>query len=209
MQVGAQATRPPPLATPIERQQNVQRRSGLELDQAQNVIGQATAGPDAEQPRKLSPPTEVETANAVENRAVKSGNEQPLSDSERLVLAKEIESLSRRDKEVRTHEQIHASLAGAYGGPPQFQFQKGPDGVLYAISGHVAIDASPVQGDPKATIDKAQTIKRAALGPSDPSSADRVVAAKASAMQAKASNELSKLVALENQTGANGFSSIA
>lgn len=110
----------------------------------------------------------------------------------KVELTQQIQSLAKRDREVRTHERIHASLAGPYGDSPQFQFQRGPDGVLYAISGSVALDASPIPGNPEATERKARTIQRAALAPSDPSSTDRAVAARAASMGAQAQLEINQ-----------------
>jgi hypothetical protein len=114
-----------------------------------------------------------------------------------LKVAAEVRELSKRDQAVRTHERTHASVAGAHGGSPQFQYQRGPDGVLYAVAGSVSVDLSPVAGNPEATLAKAQTIRRAALAPADPSAADRAVAAQASAMAADAALAIRELSALE------------
>jgi hypothetical protein len=114
-----------------------------------------------------------------------------------LKIAAEVRELSKRDQAVRTHERAHASVAGAHGGSPQFQYQRGPDGVLYAVAGSVSVDLSSVAGNPQATLVKAQTIRRAALAPADPSVADRAVAAQASAMAADAAVAIRELSALE------------
>jgi hypothetical protein len=50
---------------------------------------------------------------------------------------------------------------------------------LYAVSGEVSIDSSPVKGDPKATVRKMEQVVRAALAPAQPSGQDRAVAAAA------------------------------
>jgi hypothetical protein len=83
-------------------------------------------------------------------------------------------------------------------GPPSFTYETGPDGKRYAVGGEVQIDTSPVKGDPQATIQKAQTIRRAATAPSNPSSQDRAVAAQASKMEAQARQELQKERTEEN-----------
>jgi hypothetical protein len=114
-----------------------------------------------------------------------------------LKIAAEVRELSKRDQSVRTHERAHASVAGAHGGSPQFQYQRGPDGVLYAVAGSVSVDLSPVADNPQATLAKAQTIRRAALAPADPSAADRAVAAQASAIAADATVAIRELSALE------------
>jgi hypothetical protein len=74
------------------------------------------------------------------------------ADHEKLQLTAEIRQLSQRDREVRSHERIHASIAGT----PSFQFQGGPNGVLYAVSGSVSIDLSVVPGNAEATVRKAE-----------------------------------------------------
>ncbi len=102
-----------------------------------------------------------------------------------------VQQLKSRDREVRTHEQAHLSAAGAYAtSGASFSFTKGSDGASYATGGEVSIDTSPVNGDPAATIRKADVIRRAALAPASPSSQDQLVASKASAMAEKARSEL-------------------
>ena len=102
----------------------------------------------------------------------------------------EIQKLSARDQEVRTHEQAHASVGGQYAGSPSYEYERGPDGRSYAVSGEVPIDASKVAGDPQATIDKMNQVRAAALAPAEPSGQDRKVAAEASATAAEARREL-------------------
>ncbi len=102
----------------------------------------------------------------------------------------EIQRLAKRDREVRAHEQAHASVGGAYAGSPNYQYQVGPNGVRYAVGGHVSIDVSAVPGDPAATLQKMVTVRRAALAPQDPSPQDRAVAAKATRKLADARIEL-------------------
>ncbi len=102
-----------------------------------------------------------------------------------------ISELKQRDAEVRAHEAAHLAAAGGIAtGGASFDYQQGPDGVRYAIGGEVKIDASAVPGDPAATLRKADTIRRAALAPAEPSGQDQQVAASASAMAAQAQAEL-------------------
>ena len=104
-----------------------------------------------------------------------------------------VADLKARDAEVRRHEQAHAAVGGQYAGTPTYTFQTGPDGQRYAVGGAVAIDVSPVDGDPEATIDKMEMVKAAALAPAEPSAADRQVAALADAQRAQAVADLSAL----------------
>lgn len=101
--------------------------------------------------------------------------------------------LAQRDREVKTHERIHASIGGVFASAPHFSYQKGPDGQLYAVEGEVRIDTSAVSGDPRATLEKAQVIIRAALSVPEPSVQDKRVAAQARAMAVDASAEIAKL----------------
>ncbi len=102
-----------------------------------------------------------------------------------------LDDLKARDREVRAHEQAHLAAAGPYAkGPPSFEFQTGPDGQSYAVGGEVQIDTSPVPGNPQATVVKAQTIKRAATAPANPSAQDRQVASQAAQMEAEARQEI-------------------
>ena len=103
------------------------------------------------------------------------------------------QNLAQRDREVKNHERIHASIGGAFTSAPNFDYQKGPDGQLYAVGGDVSIDTSAVAGDPRATLEKAQVIIRAALSVSEPSVQDRRVAAQARVMATEAQAEMALL----------------
>lgn len=107
-----------------------------------------------------------------------------------LVEQSEVRRLASRDREVRAHEQAHAAVGGKYAGAPRYEFERGPNGVNYAVAGSVRIDVSPVAGDPQATLDKMIVVQRAALAPAQPSSADRAIAARAAAQAAEARAEL-------------------
>ena len=103
-----------------------------------------------------------------------------------------VEQLQERDREVRAHELAHARAGGPHAGAPSYQFERGPDGKMYAVSGEVQIDTAPKDGDPAATIVKMETVIRAALAPQDPSAQDRRVAAEARAAKGEAQAELRK-----------------
>lgn len=101
-----------------------------------------------------------------------------------------IQELQKRDREVRAHEAAHVAAGGPYvRGGPSFQFTTGPDGKLYATGGEVSIDTAPVSNDPEATIQKMQTVERAALAPAQPSPQDNAVAASAAQEEAQARME--------------------
>lgn len=104
----------------------------------------------------------------------------------------QIQKLKQRDRQVRQHEQAHMSAgAGMITSSASLTYQKGPDGVNYAVGGEVGISTSPGQ-TPDETIQRAQQIRSAALAPADPSAQDRNVAAKASQMEEQAQLEKSR-----------------
>lgn len=111
----------------------------------------------------------------------------------------QVREMQARDREVRTHEQAHKAAGGQYASAPEYDLERGPDGKSYAVSGRVSISTSPVPGDPEATIAKMDVVKRAALAPVEPSSADRSVAADAESKRADARSELNSIRAEERQ----------
>jgi len=110
-----------------------------------------------------------------------------------------VRQLQSRDREVRTHEQAHASVGGNLAGAPNLSFTTGPDGKRYAVSGDVSIDVSPVANDPAATIRKLEQVQRAALAPANPSSQDLKVAAQAASSAIQARSELNVERLRENE----------
>ncbi|NYE59363.1 hypothetical protein FHW58_000515 [Duganella sp. 1224] len=103
-----------------------------------------------------------------------------------------LDKLKSRDLEVRQHEQAHLAAAGGLAtSGASFTYERGPNGVNYAVGGEVNIDTSP-GATPEETIERARTIQAAALAPAEPSSADRAVAAQAQQMEAQARAELAQ-----------------
>ncbi len=117
------------------------------------------------------------------------GDASGLTEADRQVIA----DLRARDREVRAHEQAHATVGGPYAGSPSYTYQAGPDGQRYAVAGQVPIDGNPVPDDPEETVRKMEIVKAAALAPAEPSTADRQVAALADAQRAQALADLSAI----------------
>ena len=117
-----------------------------------------------------------------------SGRDSQQESTEQRKLAE----LKKRDAEVRSHEQAHASAGGDLAAAPSYKFELGPDGKQYAVGGEVNIDLAMVPGDPQATIVKMQKVRAAALAPADPSSADRSVAVEATKRILQAQTELAQ-----------------
>ncbi|TVQ31395.1 MAG: hypothetical protein EA376_09815 [Phycisphaeraceae bacterium] len=126
--------------------------------------------------------------NSDGDEAVLGSRADDLSDEER----REVERLQQRDREVRQHEEAHVAAAGSlHRSGPHYDYITGPDGQRYAVGGRVEIDTSEGR-TPEETLTKAQQMRRAALAPADPSSADRAVAAKAMEMESRARIELTE-----------------
>lgn len=109
-------------------------------------------------------------------------------------ILSQLAQLRSRDSSVRAHEAAHMAAGGRYvTGGATYTYQRGPDGGEYAIGGEVGIDSSPVPGKPEETVQKMQTIRAAALAPSDPSAADISVAAAAAQTESQALAEMAQL----------------
>jgi hypothetical protein len=151
----------------------------------------------------------AKAGNAADAAAAKNGAGAAAGDSVQLSpqAAAEVAKLKSRDADVRAHEQAHLAAAGdLVRGGPNYDYQRGPDGKDYAVGGEVTIDTSPVNGNPRATITKAQRIIAAALAPADPSSQDESVAGQAQAMENQAQAQLtaSQVAATSQVLGSAG-----
>ena len=169
--------------------------------QTSSVVTQLVAGADAAvavygqfpnisndiQPNSPAPEARIDTAPSL---AETVSNDINVARDLQQAELKITQQLASRDREVRAHEQTHASIGGAYAGAPSFDFTSGPDGQLYATSGQVSIDTSAIENNPEATLEKAQIIIRAALSVSEPSAADRKIAAEAKSLAMRALSDI-------------------
>ena len=97
------------------------------------------------------------------------------------------------DLAVRAHEAAHlAALGAAAAGGASFSYLIGPDGQRYAVGGSVRVVATPVPGDPEATIRRAKALINAAFAVGVPSPADMRVAAEAYEMEIQAKQEMAR-----------------
>ncbi len=139
----------------------------------------ATSLPPASVPAELSS-HEIPAKKALQT------NTAELSDEAQLQISK----LKARDTQVRQHEQAHLSASsGIDVSSASFTYQRGPNGVNYAVGGEVKIDTSPGH-TPEETLARAEKIIETALAPVDPSPVDRSVAAKAQNMAQQARIEI-------------------
>jgi hypothetical protein len=149
---------------------------------------QSLADEQSASTREEADKTAEPSASAVEKEA----KGEPSPQQQRLEQL-EIAKLSKRDQEVRAHEQAHASVGGRYAGAPSYSFTHGPDGKRYAVGGEVSIDSGPVPNDPEATLRKMEIVLRAALAPAEPSAQDLRIAAEAQVQITEALAELNEL----------------
>lgn len=102
----------------------------------------------------------------------------------------EISKLKARDAQLRQHEQAHhAASSGVDVSSASFTYQRGPNGVNYAVAGDVRIDTSAPR-DPEDRLVQAAMISDVALAPADPTPSDRAVSAKAQQMAQQARAEI-------------------
>ncbi|MDO9018664.1 MAG: putative metalloprotease CJM1_0395 family protein [Deltaproteobacteria bacterium] len=165
-------------AAMAEKAQKVTRADGVTLEPGREkrpVTGpKETAGarPEVKQP-----------GNAQSPEARRPGNAQ--SPEEQAQIA----ALRKRDADVRAHERAHQMAAGGLAGGATYTYQRGPDGQLYAIGGEVPITVGPGR-TPEETLQRARTVRSAALAPAEPSGPDRAIAAAAASMEAQALQEI-------------------
>jgi hypothetical protein len=143
------------------------------------------------------------------NRSERAGADNESKQQERIQQQQQkqdlelIRTLSQRENEVHAHENAHSAIGGQYAGSASYTYQRGPDGVNYAVGGEVSIDASTIPGDPAATLQKMQLIQRAALAPAEPSAQDRKVAA----LAAQQANQARAELASQSKSGSSQNSS--
>jgi len=202
--VRAEAVQRPKIPQPPSAAENTSNKNSTEF--SEQAKSQFEANLQAEQEKKIAekeqsdqqnnnPGTEQENNEALEARKL----EESQAEEQEVV-----QQLQKRDREVRTHEQAHASAGGSLAGAANFNFVTGPDGKRYATSGEVSIDVSKVANDPEATIRKLEQVQRAALAPASPSSQDLKVAAQAAISINQVRNEINLTRYSESQESIKG-----
>ncbi|MFT2092181.1 putative metalloprotease CJM1_0395 family protein [Paraglaciecola sp. 2405UD69-4] len=197
------------------RRDNIQRETVPALSSAENSAAETGVGSEkdktktpgqASQPLTYEKPSiqagqqlDTQNTSSQDNAQDESaGKETAEEKQQQQAEQQEISELKERDAEVRTHEQAHASVGGQYAGSPKYEYEIGPDGQQYAVSGEVSIDVSK-ESTPEETIRKAQQVKAAALAPAEPSAADLRVAAEASQIALEARTEIASENAEQSQ----------
>lgn len=156
----------------------------------ENADARDQAFSPVEEPIEDTPANEEEEGASRSDERVRERQEERDQRRQEQQERQEILELAARDREVRAHEQAHAAVGGRYAGAPSYTYQRGPDGVNYAVGGEVPISLPSGGDDPEATIRAAEQVRRAALAPADPSPQDRSVAASAANLAQEARQEL-------------------
>lgn len=183
----------PNLVTPFTSPSKV--AVGLENPDSKDV-----AVPPIEQSAESAVPLNRRSRSEKNTSSAESANdpfaENPESENSEQDEAEELEKqavirqLAARDQDVRQHEAAHSAVGSALAGAPQFNYVRGPDGVLYAESGEVSISLRVASDDPQVVLSVAEQVQRAALAPAEPSGQDRRVAAQAAQIAQQARSEL-------------------
>jgi hypothetical protein len=90
------------------------------------------------------------------------------------------------DQTARANVAAEQRAAGAYGGTVSYQYERGPDGTLYAVAGDVTLNVQPVPNNPAATLSAMQTITNAALSVAPPTADDLMAVREAAQYTAEA-----------------------
>ena len=164
-------------------------------DEARNLLAQEEASKEAQETYTYGNSSDEQETEAEETTGTiaeedseepqKAQNEEELSPEEKQAITE----LKTRDAKVKAHEQAHrAAAAGINASAPNYDYEVGPDGNKYAVAGEVNISFTQ-SSDPAENLTNAQTMKRAALAPADPSSTDRAVARHADQLIAEAKEQ--------------------
>ena len=173
-------TPPPPLRLPGAGEQETTRRQEPVL-----IVHKGSSRPDGLEGLRSAPHAQSETAPGAALDA--SGIPVPGTDYQLVTSPDAL----RRAESVAAHERDHQAALGPYAASGiSYTTRRGPDGRRVATGGSIRADLSPVPGNPQATLRKANTVRRAALAPGDPSSADMKVAADAYRLAQQAREEL-------------------
>lgn len=140
--------------------------------------------------------TENNTQNNDKNAGQKNIGELSLEE-QRIVT-----ELQAADTNVRAHEAAHMAAGGGLTSPASYTYERGPDNKMYAVAGEVGISTG--EGNtPQESLNKAQTIRRAALAPADPSPQDLKVAAQAASMEMSARAQILQEKMAQNSQNTN------
>ena len=162
----------------ISSQQVVATTRGVETTRPSSVNVNSTPPPNSSD--------RIDTSNE-EQTAAQKREQQNYEQN----VARQLQQLQSRDREVRAHEAAHIAAGGQYvSSGPQYTYQRGPNGRFYAIGGEVQLDVSAIPSNPEATLDKAEVIRRAALAPAQPSPQDLRVASNATRLASRARVEI-------------------
>jgi hypothetical protein len=164
----------------------------MNINTIHNSYSPAIVQPGSVHNVKAQDKTEPENKNTASQKQEISSkfvdeHKDELTKNEKIILVE----LKQVDQAVKKHEMAHVIAGGRFIlSGANYSYKTGPDGKRYAVAGEVSIDTSEVPGDPQATIDKMNQVRRAALAPADPSAQDRKIASTAMTISTKAMSQL-------------------
>lgn len=168
------------------------RHTPLPLHGAIEQVARLQANLDAENfaRRKVEepPPKRVTEPQAAERSNQRSRNAPgaPLDAEAQARLAE----MRARDQKVRDQEAAQARAAAPYAGATRYEFETGPDGRRYAVSGETKLDVSAPRGDAEDIARKMEQLQAAALAADDLSVEDRRVLAEARKQRLEAQTDI-------------------
>ncbi|MCW3171951.1 putative metalloprotease CJM1_0395 family protein [Shewanella subflava] len=213
-------SRSPELDGVVEERLNPFEDTGLiddttQQDELPPVMQEGAKDVEAENQQSVQPQFSQTNQQSDAEKAAEHAEKQVKAQQQKQIQAEQqiISELSKRDTEVKTHEQAHKAIGGMFAQSPSYSYEKGPDGKRYAVDGEVKIDVAIVKGDPQATFNKMQKVYAAAMAPNQPSSADIRVAAEAVQKMNQAKAELAeqrqeKIVPVEDVQHINELANI-
>lgn len=128
---------------------------------------------------------DLSSINSVQSYLAKSARSAEESVRAEILSPEAIEKrrLEQSQREVMAEQIRQSQIAGSYARPiAEFAHELGPDGSRYAVDVTLSFDTSVAGEEPEELLEKAETVRRAALASSDPNTQELMVAAKAAMM---------------------------
>ena len=171
------------------------REAGVPLAQQEGVAGQPLQL--ARQPKSLADFVNPRPSLSPSDEAAIFGSGEFLDETLNSNEASHLARLQLADFGVRAQEGQHFRAASGLGSAPEYTYEVGPDGKLYAVAGEVGISTGGASSDEEAAADAA-TIARAALAATDVSAQDIAVARDAQSKAASLYASNNQIIDQEN-----------
>ena len=110
----------------------------------------------------------------------------------------EVARLRGQERDVRRQQVVKAAVGGKHVSAASYQFDIGPDGHRYIVGGDTPLDLSPVENNPRATIQKMQRVRAAATLGIRPTRADRNATFVSVRTEGSARSQIARMVELRD-----------